>query len=55
MIASTIETLHNTFNSYAIACLWNAMYNVHVCMIQTNADLNFKNLLFLFLVEIAKI
>ena len=38
LIASTIDTLHNTINDYEIACIWNWKYNVHVCMIQTNAD-----------------
>ena len=28
--------------SYEIACIWNSKYNVHVCMIQTNADFIFQ-------------
>ena len=50
LIALTIDTLHNTINGYEITCIWNAKYNIHVCMIQTNADFIFQNLLFLFLV-----
>ena len=52
LIASTIDTLHNTINGYELACIWNLKYNVHVCMIQKNADLCFKNLLFLFLLTL---
>ena len=44
LIASTIDTLHNTINGYEIACIWNSKYNVHVCMIQTNADFIFQKL-----------
>ena len=42
MIASTIDTLNNIINGYEIACIWNSNYNVHVCMIQTNADFIFQ-------------
>ena len=42
---STIDTLHNTINGYEIACLRNSKYNVHACMIQTNADFMFENLI----------
>ena len=45
LIASTIDTLHNTINGYEIACTWNSKYNVHVCMIQTNADFIFQKLI----------
>ena len=45
LIASTIDTLHYTINGYAIACTWNSKYNVHVCMIQTNADFIFQKLI----------
>ena len=38
LIASTIDTLRNTINIYEIACIWISKYNVHACMIQTNAD-----------------
>ena len=44
-IASTIDTLHNTINGYEIACIWKSIYNVHVCMIQTNADFIFHKLI----------
>ena len=44
LIASRIDTLHNTNNGYEIACIWNSKYNVHVCMIQTNADFIFRKL-----------
>ena len=44
-LASPIDTLHNTINGYEIACIWNSRYNVHVCMIQTNADLIFQKLI----------
>ena len=50
LIASTIDILHNN-NSFEIACIWNSKYNEHVCMIQTNAEFIFQNLLFLFLVD----
>ena len=43
LIASTIDTLNNTINVYEIACIWNSKYNVHVCMIQKNADFIFQN------------
>ena len=57
LIASTIDTLHNTINGYEIACIWNSKYNVHVCIIQTNADFIFQKLVFvscwhLFLLKI---
>ena len=42
LIASKIDTLQNTINGYEIA--WNSTYNVHVCMIQTNADFIFRKL-----------
>ena len=45
MIASTIDTLHNTINGYEIACIWNSKYNVHVRVIQTNADFIFQKLI----------
>ena len=45
LIASTIDALHNTINGYEIACKWNSKYNVHVCMIQTNADFKFQKLI----------
>ena len=45
LIASTIDTLHNTINGCEIACIWNSKYNVHVCMIQTNADFIFQKLI----------
>ena len=45
LIASTIYTLHNTINVYETACIWNSKYYVHVCMIQTNADLIFQKLI----------
>ena len=32
-------------NGYKIACIWNSKYNVHVCMIQTNADVKFQKLI----------
>ena len=44
LIASTIDTLHNTINAYEIACIWNSKYNIHVYMIQTNADFIFQKL-----------
>ena len=44
LIASTIDTLH-TIYGYEIACIWNSKYNVHVCMIQTNADFIFQKLI----------
>ena len=45
LIASTIDTLHNNNNSFEIACIWNSKYNVHVCMIKTNADFIFQKLI----------
>ena len=45
LIASTIDTLHNTINGYEIACIWNSKYNVHVRVIQTNADFIFQKLI----------
>ena len=45
LIASTIDTLHNSINGYEIACTWNSKYNVHVCMIQTNYDFIFQKLI----------
>ena len=45
LIASTIDTLHNTITGYEIACIWKSKYNVHVCMIQTNADFIFQKLI----------
>ena len=42
LIASTIDTLHNTINGYEIAYICNSKYNVHVCMIRTNADFIFQ-------------
>ena len=52
LIASKIDTLHNTVNVYEIACIWNSKYNVHVCMIQTNADFICQKLIFfLFFVD----
>ena len=45
LIASTIDTLHNTINGYEIACIWNSKYNVHVRMIQTNAYYIFQKLI----------
>ena len=46
-----VSTIIMTINGYEIACIWNAKYNVHVCMIETNADFMFQKLLFLFLVD----
>ena len=45
LIASTIDTLHNTINGYEIACIWKSEYNVHVCMIQTISDFIFQKLI----------
>ena len=45
LIALTIDTLHNTINDYEITCIWNSKYNIHVCMIQTNADFIFQKLI----------
>ena len=45
LIASTIDTLHRTINGYENACIWDLKYNVHVCMIQTNADFIFQKLI----------
>ena len=45
LIASTIDTLHNTINGYEIACIWNSKYNVHVRVIQTNAGFIFQKLI----------
>ena len=57
LMASTINTLHNTINGYEIAYIWNAKYNVYVCMIQTNADFIFQKLIVFVscYLEIAKI
>ena len=38
LIASEIDTN----NGYEITCLWKAKYNIHVYMIQTNADFIFS-------------
>ena len=54
LIASTIDTIHNTINAWLWNCMyiWNSKYNLHICMIKTNADfLYFKNILFMFLVD----
>ena len=53
LIVSTIDTLHNTINAYesACTCIWNSKYNVHVYMIQTNADFIFQKLIVFVLVE----
>ena len=45
LLSSTIDTLHNTINGYEIAWLRNSKQNVHVCMIQTNADFIFQKLI----------
>ena len=42
LIASEIDTIHDTNNGYEIICLWKAKYNIHVYMIQTNADFMFS-------------
>ena len=62
LIASEIDTIHDTNNGYEITCLWKAKYNIRVYMIQTNADFIFQKLvlalksLFLLLLDfIAKI
>ena len=47
---SVLVLIFDTVNVYEIARIWNSKYHVHVCMIQTNADFIFQNLLFLFLV-----
>ena len=52
LIASTIDTLHNTINGNKIWCIWNSKYNVHVCMIQTNVDFVFQKLFFCFLLTL---
>ena len=38
---------NNIINGYesACTCIWNSKYNVHVCMIQTNADFIFQKLI----------
>ena len=44
LIASEIDTIHDANNGYEITCLWKAKYNIHVYMIQTNADFIFQKL-----------
>ena len=45
LIASTIDTYIILSVGYEIACIWISKYNVHVWMIQTNADFLFQKLI----------
>ena len=48
LIASTIDTLHNTIFGCEISCIWNSKYNVWS---KQMLILYFKTLLFVFFVD----
>ena len=54
LIASTIDTLHNTINGCEIACIWYLKYNVHVCIYDPNKCWFYisKNYCFCFLLTL---